>query len=357
LKDSQIRLLQVFIGLLAVELAFSTDVIGGAQHVLNLVTIFGLLVYVARARSHPEVWYWSAMASGVLAGLGGLVFFLQKDSLPQVNANAWSFFPLTALFTTCICFASPVRGRRSRGLVILTFVNAGWVFLSGSRGSFFICVVCLVFVFIRLQSVKGIGLTLAAAILGAIALAGGFGFLQNRALFRLTELLDQERSLTERTSGRWDLALGGWNIFLDHPLGVGTGGFPRAWASYSNQRGSAAFRGWEKQAHSGWIKVLVENGIPGILLFGGFVLSFSVVGWLRRKNGMFLPGLVVTLVLSVAFLADEFQGKGLWYLCGAVILFSRLAPAPGVAGRSSRRVRSLLGPRSSAYRLQQGSSR
>ncbi len=337
LKDPQIRLLQVFIGLLTLELALSTDLVGGAQHVLNLVTIFGLLIYVARARSDPGVWYWSAMLSGVLAGLGSLVFYAEQDLLPPVNANAWSFFPLTSLFVTCVYAASPARRRRSRLLLILAFVNAGWVFLSGSRGSFLICVVCLLFILIRLHTVKGTGLTLAAAVLGAMAVASQFGEQESRAVFRLTKLFDQERSLTDRTSGRWDLAVGGWEMFLEHPLGVGTGGFPHAWASFSNRRGISAFRGWEKQAHSGWIKVLVENGIPGILVFGGFVLSFALLGWRRRRAGMFLPGLVVTLILSVAFLADEFQGKGLWYLCGAVILFGRLAPVPAAGVRPSRR--------------------
>jgi O-antigen ligase len=337
LKGPQIRLLQAFIALLTVELVFSTDRIGGAQHVLNLVTIFGLLIYFARASSDLEVWYWSAMTSGVLAGLGSLVFFLQQESLPEVNANAWSFFPLTSLFGTCVYFASPVRRRRFRLLVSLAFVNAGWVFLSGSRGSFLICVVCVLFILMRLQSVKGIGLTLAVALLGAMAIAGQFGGQESRAVFRLTKLFDRERSLTDRTSGRWDLALGGWNIFLDHPLGVGTGGFAHSYAALSSRSGILAFRGAEKQAHSGWMKVLAENGIPGILLFIAFVLSFAALGWRERGAGMFLPGMLVTLVLSVAFLADEFQGKGLWYLSGAVILFARLAPGLQVGSRPSRR--------------------
>jgi O-antigen ligase len=329
LKDPQIRLLQVFIVLLTVELVFSTDLIGGTQHVLNLATIFGLLIYFARANSDQEVWYWSAMVSGVVSGLGSLIFYLQQERLPEINANAWSFFPLTSVFAACVYLARPVRRRRSPLLVILVFVNTGWVFLSGSRGSLFICVVCLLFILLRLQALKGTWLTLSVAVLVAITIAGQFGGLESRSIGRVTKLFDREQSLTSRTSGRWDLALGGWYIFLDHPLGVGTGGFPHAWATLSKRKGISTFRGWEKQAHSGWIKVLAENGIPGILLFSGFVLSFAVLGWRRRKTGMFLPGLVVTLVLSVAFLADEFQGKGLWYLAGAVMMFFTLSAGQG----------------------------
>lgn len=343
LRDLQIRLLQVFIALLTVELAFSTDVVDGAQHVLNIATVFGLLIYFARASRDREVWYWSAMVSGVLSGLGSLIFYLQQESLPTINANAWSFFPLTSLFAACVYFASPVRRRRSRLLVTLAFVNAGWVFLSGSRGSMLICVVCLLFILARLQQVQGSALTLVAAALVAIAIAGQFVGQESQAVSRLAKLFDSERSMTSRTSGRWDLALGGWRIVLDEPLGVGTGGFSKAWATLPNLRGISPFEGARRQAHSGWIKVLAENGVPGILLFTAFVLSFAVLGWRRRNAEMFLPGLLVTLVLSVAFLADEFQNKGLWYLAGAIILFTRFFSGPEVQSRASRRVGSFLG--------------
>jgi len=39
------------------------------------------------------------------------------------------------------------------------------------------------------------------------------------------------------------------------------------------------------EAHSAWIKILAENGVFGILLFGGFISSFTYVGWRRRQAG------------------------------------------------------------------------
>lgn len=351
LRGLQIRLLQVFIALLAVELLFSTDQPGGAQHVLNIATVFGLLIYFARASRDQEVWYWSAMVSGVLSGLGSFIFYLQQESLPTINANAWSFFPLTSLFAACVHFASPLRRRRSPVLMLLAFVNAGWVFLSGSRGSMLICVVCLLFILVRLRQIQGSALTLAGAVFVAMAIAGQFVGQESQAVGRLSKLFDRELSMTERTSGRWDLAVGGWRIFLDEPLGVGTGGFPKAFAALRSRRGISAFEGASKQAHSGWIKVLAENGVPGILLFTVFVVSFAVLGWERRSAGLFFPGLLVTLVLSVAFLADEFQAKGLWYLTGAIILFERSAPV------ARRRVRTTRGEESALVGAQAAGSR
>jgi len=163
---------------------------------------------------------------------------------------------------------------------------------------------------------------IAAAALLAMLAAGRFSEEGNRAADRLVSFFDSERTITSKTSGRWDLAVGGWHMFLDEPFGVGTGGFAPAWATLRDQRGISAFQGGvSMQAHSAWIKVLAENGVPGILLFVAFVLSFAVLGWRVRTAGTFASGLLVTFVLSVAFLADEFQGKGLWFLAAAILLF------------------------------------
>jgi O-antigen ligase len=326
LRGAQVRLLQVFIGLLAVEILLSADLAEGSQHVLNIATIFGLIIYFVRANRDWEAPYWAAAVSSVVSALGSLIFFLQRESLPAINENAWSFFPLTSLFLTCVYLVHPVFRQRARYVVLLSFINAVWIFLSGSRGSMLICTVCLAFIVARFWQIRGTALTLAAAMLIVIALVSQFVGQQRYAESRLTKLFDSERSITNKTSGRWDLALGGWRIFVDHPLGVGTGGFPHAWLALRSRAGISAFEGVRKEAHSGWIKVLAENGLPGILLLVSFVLSFSVVGWRRRGAGMLLPGVLVTAVLSVAFLADEFQGKGLWYLTGAMMLLERGAP-------------------------------
>jgi O-antigen ligase len=113
-------------------------------------------------------------------------------------------------------------------------------------------------------------------------------------------------------------------------MGVGTGGFAVTWMNLRQREGLSVFReGVYTPAHSGWIKILTENGVPGILLFAAFVLSFAGIGWRRRREGMFLLGLLVTLSLSVAFLADEFQGKGLWFLAAAVMTVMRRRPRLG----------------------------
>jgi O-antigen ligase len=214
-------------------------------------------------------------------------------------------------------FLGPVRPQRYRLLVSLALLNAGWVFLSGSRGSALISGACLLFILIRLRPSKGVLVTVAVATLTAVAAVNQFEALESRAAFRVTKLFDTDYSGSDRTSGRSDLARGGWQMFLEHPLGIGTGGFPHGWALFSNRSRAWAFGGAHKEAHSAWIKVLVENGVPGICLFAAFVLSFAFVGWTRRTGGQLLSGVFVTGLLSMAFVVDEFQGKGLWFLAGA----------------------------------------
>jgi O-antigen ligase len=326
LHDVQTRLLQGFLLLLVTGLAFSADPRAGLQDVLNVLTLFGLMVYFARSERCHEVWFWMAAVCGSLAGTGGLAFYLKREDLPYINPNAWSFFPLTAIFAITLAFSigGPRRGRLP--LALLAAINAAWVFLSGSRGSLLIALVCLGFIALHMRKLGRSLPIAAAALLIALGVVSQFGERKALAVHHFNRLLDSQRSLTSRTSGRSDLALGGWHIFREHPLGIGTGGFANAWMDTNLQqreRLSGFRQGVYTPAHSGWIKVLTENGLPGILIFAGFLLSFAVTGWRRGREGAFFLGLLVTVSLSVAFLADEFQGKGLWFLAAAVMTVLR----------------------------------
>ncbi|MEO8429894.1 MAG: O-antigen ligase family protein [Acidobacteriota bacterium] len=338
LHDTPTRFLQLLVLLFLVQLLFSDDRMTGIQHVLNVITLFGILVYLGRAARHPDVWYWIAIVNGLLAGAGSLVFYLQKANLPEANANAWAFFPLTAIFCLAVSFtlAGTQRGRWTRAL--LAGINALWVFLSGSRGSFLIAVLCLVFIVYQLRRTGRVLPVLAVAALLAAGLLSQFTGEEKQAVYRFRSLFDARRPMTNRTSGRSELAKGGWRIFLEHPLGVGTGAFGDAWANIENREGMSVFREGEySQAHSGWIKTLAENGVPGIILLAAFVLSFGIIGWKTRALGLFPLGLLATVGLSLAFLADEFQAKGIWLFTAAVMtslrrgsaFLSHPAPEPG----------------------------
>ena len=159
--------------------------------------------------------------------------------------------------------------------------------------------------------------------------------------------------LANRTSGRSELMLGAWYIFVDHPFGVGTGGFTRAWERMTFVPGMSYFEiGEDMAAHSAWAKVLAENGIVGFLLLAGFIGSFAFVGWKRRAAGLFLIGAFTTLVLAAAFTNTEFQSKGLWLLSAAsVVILSRGKEQLGRTGDPRRRLPSAPLPRHDARRV------
>jgi len=152
--------------------------------------------------------------------------------------------------------------------------------------------------------------------------------LRESALHRVDKLLDSKYSLAQRTSGRSDLVLGAWEIFREHPLGVGTGGFAVAWSELGRHAGVSGFGRWEeKQAHSGWAKTLAENGVLGLVLLMAYVGSFVAIGLRLGTRYALGLGALVTVVLGAAFISTEFQGKGLWLLAaGATSLLQRQRP-------------------------------
>lgn len=313
-RDPHTRLLQLLTLVLAVGLVISPDLRRGLQHVLNLIAAFGLLLYFWRAKHDAEVLYWLGLVCGVTSALGSFLFFMQQSQLPYVNPNSFANLPLTGMFAICIAFRHAVRqGRGEVSLSVLAALNFTAAFLTGSRSGMLVSLCLAAFIVLSLTGLKTkLTVTLLASLV-AMGILSQFADLQQVAAGRVQRLIDPTRSLTSRTSGRYDLMVGGLEIFLENPLGVGTGGFAVQWSRIPARPASDVYRaGRETQAHAAWIKVLAENGVPGFLLLLAYVLSFAYVG-LRRRQHLALA-VLTTVVLTSAFIAREFQGKGMWFL-------------------------------------------
>jgi O-antigen ligase len=190
---------------------------------------------------------------------------------------------------------------------------------------------------------------LGAALVVGLLLASRFGALEAGAAARFDKLFNADVSLEERTSGRVNLMRGGLSIFMQHPFGIGTGGFEDAWAALEQPETVTQWAaGKQVPAHSGWLMVLVENGLPGIVLFVIYVASFAFVGVRQRDRRLCLLGLFVTVMLAVAFTMNEFQGKALWFAAAAATaLMHPEAIRIGIRPRPRRRAvrsRPLLEP-------------
>lgn len=309
LNDPHNRLLQLFILLLALEILISAGASEGIQDVLNLAATFGIVLYFARAFPERPNLFWLGILNGTIAAGGGAMFYLLMDQLAYIDPNALAFFPLSGLFSICLGFHFAKGQPRQQGLLfILAIVNYIWIFLSGSRGAMFTGLFCLLYLILAARNISWTTFIIAVAVVIGVWLADQFAGQQIYALGRLERLVDPNLTLRQKTSGRSTLMEAGWKIFLEYPMGIGTGGFRSQVTSDNLAYGRSS------PAHSAWIKALAENGFIGFVLLFAYVFSFAVVGWQKRSQGRFLIGLLTTAVFVSTFVTVEYQGKSMWFL-------------------------------------------
>jgi O-antigen ligase len=328
--DVQGRLLLLLVFLLGFEIAISPSPVSGVQVLLEVVVIFGLLIYFQKGAVGRDAWYWLGVVGGTSSGLGTLAFYSQQSALDYINPNALADAPLAGLFAVCLGILFTENRLRTRAfLLILAALNVALIFLSGSRGALSIACMGVVFLLVLMRLSFRLTFVLAAVIVLAVVVKAQFVAQEERAVGRVGLLFDKNRSLTSRTSGRINLAMGGWYIFRANPFGVGTGGFAANYAQLGNREGLGRFKeGQEMQAHSEWVKILSENGVPGTILLGVFVVSFAASGWARREQGLFPLGLLVTGSLAIGFFSREFQDEALHFvIAGTMTLFQRASDA------------------------------
>jgi hypothetical protein len=324
-----LRWAQLFGLLLVLELAMSADRAHGLQDVFGVWALFGIVVYLTRRRFAPADWYWLGVICGTTAAGGGLLYFMAKSQLPEINPNAWAFFPVTALFALCLALPSSFRRRGGPMLLaLLACISIAWAFLSGSRGALLVALLCGIYFLAAMRGLGRRAVVLGIATLTFLGAASQFTDMQKFALGRMHLLLDSRTGLADRTSHRSDLARGGWYILRTHPLGVGTGGFNSAWREVGPHEGVRVPSFYHRlQAHAVWVKLMAENGIPGLIVAGSFVLSFAVTGWRRRRRSAQLIGLLTSAAMGVSFVSTEYQNKGIWLLAaGAIALLGRTSP-------------------------------
>jgi O-antigen ligase len=342
-RTAPLRFLEVLLALLVCGLLFSPDQSTGLQDVLGMSAVLGLIVYAARGSQFPGAWYWLGVVAGVTGAMAGIVYFAYASRLPKIDYNAWAQSSLTALFATVIALLQAYREHRPQALLaLLAAINTACVFLSGSRGT---TLAALVAVVVAMLSAPGQGrrmLLLVTMGLAALATTAVFAEYRRAAVARASALTDADRSLANRTSHRWSLVVGGLYLFQRHPVtGVGTGGFIPAWRAAADDPEVAAripdFRAVAegRDAHAGWVKVAVENGVPGLLLLVGALGSFVVVG---RRAGRPEVGALVALTMSVLLLSTEYRSKSLWFLaaCGLCVIHGERIAAYGRAVRGGR---------------------
>lgn len=231
-----------------------------------------------------------------------------------------------AFLFTELALAETSRGRRILWFVAALAAAVNVMFMMQGRTGYFLLTVLMIYlVFCRLRW-RGRGLAFAAmaAVIAALVLVPG-PFQQRMGLADG----EQAKSRASRTAPASNAQRIEWyrtslTIIREHPfLGVGTGGFPRAYAA-SSRDGKVA---QDRNPHNEYLHIAIQIGLPGLLA----LLYLFWAHW-RTAPQLALPlerhlarGLVLAVAIGCIFnslLLDHTEGLLYAWLTG--LLFAGL---------------------------------
>ena len=334
------RPLAALIGWTGLTLAWSDDLRQGAIFLLAFVLPFGLLAFgFARLpwRTRPLAFLVGALAAmaAVFAAIGVYqwatrdVFWNPKVIVGnayapfyRVNSVFWdpSIYGRFLVVAILACLALVLLGARERTLLALTgAIAVSWTGLlfSFSQSSF----VSLIAGVLVAAGIAWRRRAVAAVVLvSAVLLAVGLATPQ----VRHSLLHKSKTGLNAATSGRAGLVSNGLKIALHHPVvGVGVGGFKRAYAERTGLKGREPKKA---ASHSTPVTVAAETGLPGLALLAwlAFAALVPALRGLRRSDASRVS-LVVGLTLGAIavhslFYNALFEDPTAWALLGLAAL-------------------------------------
>src|SRR5205823_4251785 len=135
-------------------------------------------------------------------------------------------------------------------------------------------------------------------------------------------------SLSNVTSGRSTLVTRGLKLALHHPVvGVGVGGFKRAYADLAHLRGKEPKAA---ASHTTPITVAAETGIPGLVFFLVLAGSALAVAFRRLRDGFdanarLIFGLALTAILVHSLFYNAlFEDPTFWALLALAVVAGRV---------------------------------
>lgn len=321
--------------LLAVGHAFSSTYFWVSfQHALNIALAAVLLAWAVRLFRRDPGKIWDAtlvvVAALALAEVGIALFqrLHGGETRPPGtfdNANYLAEF-LAAASLLCLSRLlwqkDPRRMRYSEAAAGLLFLAAAFT-LAGSRGVLLASLPAFGVLLVSRFGLRKGGALLAGAGIPALGLLG----LRAAERFFSADIHNYSRWIIWKSSVR---------TFLDHPFGVGLGGFKYYWFA-SQSPVEAAFRRYGKfadTAHSEYMEILSGLGAVGVLLFLA-VLAYPLLLALRNRTEIpedrrpMATGAAAVLVLSGvhALCNANFHVFGIFFL-GAVMLGALLSCLP-----------------------------
>ena len=296
------------VGWFGLSLAWTDDVSQGAVALAAFYLPFGLLALVLARLPWSRRWAgalaFELAAMAVVFAAVGAFQWLTRDVFwnPKVKiGNAYApFYRVNSVFwdpsvygrflvLALLMLAAIALFARSRRLALATVpaIVAIWIglvfsFSQSSFGALIAGVLALAAAAWGRRSLLPLGLVVF------VLLAVGFAAPSVRSAVR--------KDFDRATSGRSRLVDNGARIAADNPvLGVGLGGFERAYASRTGLKGDEPKRA---ASHTTPVTVAAETGIPGLALLGWLLAVPLTIGF-RRASGSFAgrASLIVALVV------------------------------------------------------------
>ena len=134
---------------------------------------------------------------------------------------------------------------------------------------------------------------------------GGMKYLRSTETLKEADSSAEQRYLIQQVALR---------IFLDSPAtGVGIGAYPEAHQLYATSRSEWDFAQGKRDTHNMYLNVAAETGIPGVVLFGGMIVSaFGIAIRSEKRLRTTWPaaaeGLRILRFALVAVLVDAIFG-------------------------------------------------
>jgi hypothetical protein len=333
--------LALFVAWEGVSLLWSKDVRQGSVELLFFVLPFGLLTVAIARLLWSRVWvltlYVQLAVMGLVFAVIGIlqyetrnIFWNPKVKVDNAYAPSGWFYRVNSVFydpsiygrfLVVAILASLVvvllrRGDELWEIAAVLVIGITWAGLlpSFSQSSF---VALMVATFVgavvvwRRSSLLLVGAALAIVI----------------AALAVSPAVRHKASLSHVTSGRSTLASKGTKVAVHHPVvGVGIGGFKRAYADLTHLHGKEPKAA---ASHTTPIAVAAETGLPGLLLFLWLVWCALRTGFARLEDDFdgaarlaFGLALVAILVHCIFYNA-LFEDPTFWGLLALIVVATR----------------------------------
>lgn len=316
----------LFILWMVFGLIYSTNFFNGFISLWSVLSFlaFYLIFYDVFCRSHGSTILLNAFFNGLFVSLLVSILFYQKYGLDYFSSNTYKFFSfdyvnpntfihMPVLGSICSLLFYLRTKVHKKVHIIIQFILLTCSAFSGSRSGLVMCILIFSVTFFSIKNLKWAFMTLALIL---ILVAQNVDILKNSNIFgikRFSIIFDTERKVESKSSGRTEIMRIGIEILKSNPLiGLGTGSFSTAFSYFTaNNREFSTFffksAGSRMQAHSQYIKTLVENGWIGFILLLNFLYSIF------KSKKYSSTAIIATLLIIISLSFSEFSAKTLLF--------------------------------------------